>query len=315
VTKIFVSHASEDKTEFVRPLAEHLRQDFEVWYDEYSLNVGDSLREKIDEGLRATDYGVVVLSKYFFDKHWTQSELDGLFGLESKNRKIILPVWLNVTKDEVTNYSPMLAGRKAALASNGLERVVQDLKMAISASSRTQEVNNPDSTTVALNNMWQTVNGWKTDQKLLGTSRGVGLFEIAFEKIVNGAFNLVANSNPAGPQTFTKQFNGPPRAEIHGPDVSVTFDVPQFAANSVFHAKLETTFHRIDGTLHNRRSEVLETVSWAITCIGDNEVGFKNRPESIVMSATDVSKSVVEKFCHYIEVRVREKEAGRRLER
>ena len=42
----FICHASEDKDGFVRPLAERLVRDHvEVWYDEFSLTVGDSLRQ------------------------------------------------------------------------------------------------------------------------------------------------------------------------------------------------------------------------------------------------------------------------------
>ena len=59
---VFICHASEDKDEFVRPLAEALRaHHLEVWYDEFALEVGDSLREAIDRGLAASRYGIVVL--------------------------------------------------------------------------------------------------------------------------------------------------------------------------------------------------------------------------------------------------------------
>ena len=73
----FICHASEDKNDFVRPLAERLRQEHvEVWYDEFSLNVGDSLRRSIDRGLAQSRFGIVVLSPSFFRKHWSQWELD-----------------------------------------------------------------------------------------------------------------------------------------------------------------------------------------------------------------------------------------------
>ncbi len=99
---LFISHASEDKDAFVRPLAEALRKKFDVWYDEYELKMGDSLRAKIDEGLRKADYGVVVLSPAFFTKKWTQAELDGLLALETSTHKLILPVWYQITLAEVT---------------------------------------------------------------------------------------------------------------------------------------------------------------------------------------------------------------------
>lgn len=71
---VFISHASEDKDEFVRPLATELKRlGLDVWYDESALKLGDSLREKIDQGLSAADYGVVVISKSFVSKKLARS--------------------------------------------------------------------------------------------------------------------------------------------------------------------------------------------------------------------------------------------------
>lgn len=129
--KLFISHASEDKDDFVRRLAEALLVDFDVWYDDYELVVGHSLLEEISKGLANCDFGVVVLSKHFFAKNWPQQELNGLFGLEEKDKKIILPVWKGVSKDEVRRYSPILADRVAAKAEEGVDKVVKDLRRAI----------------------------------------------------------------------------------------------------------------------------------------------------------------------------------------
>jgi hypothetical protein len=74
----FISHASEDKQEFVRPLADALQAlGSSIWYDDFALTVGDSLRRSIDHGLANSRWGVVVLSPNFFAKHWPQIELDG----------------------------------------------------------------------------------------------------------------------------------------------------------------------------------------------------------------------------------------------
>ena len=71
----FVSHASEDKDEFVKPLVEALQDaGYKVWYDEFTLKVGDSLRRSIDNGLTNSRYGIVVFSNAFFAKNWTQYE-------------------------------------------------------------------------------------------------------------------------------------------------------------------------------------------------------------------------------------------------
>ncbi len=131
---LFLSHASEDKAPFVNALAAKLEGEYDLWFDEYSLKVGDSIFESVSRGLRACDYGIVVLSPNFFLKKWTRAELDGLFALERVMHKIILPVWLGVSQEDVLNFSPILADRKAALASDGVESVVSGLNLAISTS-------------------------------------------------------------------------------------------------------------------------------------------------------------------------------------
>ncbi|HSU54154.1 MAG TPA: toll/interleukin-1 receptor domain-containing protein [Candidatus Dormibacteraeota bacterium] len=129
---VFISHASEDKEHFVRDLAAELtRLGLKVWFDEWTLTIGDSLRQKIDEGLIASDYGVVVLSRNFFAKKWPQAELDGLFAREMAGRKVILPVWHNVTSEDVLQHSPMLAGKLAAPTEEGVSIVAQKLFAAI----------------------------------------------------------------------------------------------------------------------------------------------------------------------------------------
>lgn len=111
----FISHAHEDKETLVRPLAEKLRElGFSVWYDEFKLRVGDSLRRSIDKGLANSKFGIVVLSADFFAKNWPQYELDGLVAKETTGRnKVILPLWHKVSKDEVMSYSPTLADKVA----------------------------------------------------------------------------------------------------------------------------------------------------------------------------------------------------------
>jgi hypothetical protein len=111
---VFICHASEDKDAFVRPFAEKLvAAGVRPFYDEMTLVWGDSLRRRIDEGLARSRFGVVVLSKSFFAKEWPQRELDGLVQLEMQGRARILPIWHEISKDEVTRFSPMLADKLA----------------------------------------------------------------------------------------------------------------------------------------------------------------------------------------------------------
>lgn len=111
---VFISHATEDKDEIVRPLANALVENgLKVWYDEFALRLGDSLRRKIDSGLANSRFGVVVLSHAFFDKNWPQYELDGLVTREMTGEQIILPLWHRITKSEVIARSPSLADKLA----------------------------------------------------------------------------------------------------------------------------------------------------------------------------------------------------------
>lgn len=115
----FISHASEDKDDFVRPLAGILKEyGFRIWYDEFELEIGDSLRESIDKGLVTSRYGIVVLSPKFLDKNWTKYELNSLVAREIEGKKVILPIWHNVTRQQVMQYSPMLADKLALSSEN-----------------------------------------------------------------------------------------------------------------------------------------------------------------------------------------------------
>jgi len=132
----FISHASEDKQEIARPLADALREKGQtVWYDEFSLNVGDTLIESIDLGLASSRFGVVILSPHFFEKHWPKQELSGLATREVNGSKVILPVWHRIGVDEVRANSPTLAGRIAVSTDKGLDHVVQRLLAAAGTST------------------------------------------------------------------------------------------------------------------------------------------------------------------------------------
>lgn len=125
---VFISHASEDKDAFVRPLAEALlNSGIKVWYDEYSLKLGDSLRASIDRGLATSRFGVVILSHRFFAKEWPQKELNGLFALMQPGEKKLLPIWHDITREELAKYSPMVADILAARSSEGIDAVVRKI--------------------------------------------------------------------------------------------------------------------------------------------------------------------------------------------
>jgi len=126
----FISHASEDKEDIVRNLAEALRESgFQVWYDEFELKIGDSLRKKIDLGLINSKFGIVIISPSFVRKNWTEYELNGMVAREMNGHKVILPIWHKITKDEVLKFSPTLADKMALNTSiHTIDDIVASLK-------------------------------------------------------------------------------------------------------------------------------------------------------------------------------------------
>lgn len=130
---VFISHASEDKDEIVRPLAYALQgEGLSVWYDEFELKIGDSLRRKIDKGLANSKFGIVVLSKEFIRKGWTNYELDGIITKAVTGEQVVLPIWHNITKKEVIDFSPSLADKLARNTSSyTVEEIAEEIASVI----------------------------------------------------------------------------------------------------------------------------------------------------------------------------------------
>ncbi|CAK8725647.1 hypothetical protein KKHLCK_17260 [Candidatus Electrothrix laxa] len=140
---VFISHASEDKDEFVRPLALALRSyGLTVWYDEFSLSIGQSLSESIDKGLAKSRYGIVVISPNFIAKPWPKRELRGLTARDMTEENIILPIWHNITKAELLAFSPPLADVLALDSStHSLTSIVEKIVLATHSDSNVDLVN------------------------------------------------------------------------------------------------------------------------------------------------------------------------------
>ncbi len=130
---VFICHASEDKDAIARPLAAALLEEhIEVWFDEYSMRVGDSLREAIDRGLAQSDFGIVIVSPAFFTKRWPQRELNGLVAREMAGAsRVVLPVWHGADPALILKHSPPLGDIVAAQSSAGLAAVVKQLLRTI----------------------------------------------------------------------------------------------------------------------------------------------------------------------------------------
>lgn len=126
---VFISHASEDKDSIVRALAEALQgRGLAVWYDEFTLRIGDSLRRKIDAGLARSRVGLVVISPSFISKGWTNYELDGIVTRSVSGEQILLPIWHEITKQQVMDFSPSLADKVArSTAMHTVDEIAQEI--------------------------------------------------------------------------------------------------------------------------------------------------------------------------------------------
>ncbi len=126
---VFISHASEDKDTIIRSLATELvGKGLRVWYDEFALRIGDSLRQKIDKGLARSRVGLVVLSPAFIAKGWTNYELDGIVTRTISGEQILLPIWHNITKQQVIEFSPSLADKLArSTATHTIQEIAAEI--------------------------------------------------------------------------------------------------------------------------------------------------------------------------------------------
>ncbi|WP_313630115.1 TIR domain-containing protein [Enterococcus devriesei] len=127
---IFISYASED-SEYVDKLEKSFKNaNFSVWIDKSNIGWGQSIRQSIDNGLAKSKFELIVLSSKYIQKHWTGYELDGILNKESSTgRQMVLPLWHNVTKDEIDKKSPSLSNRLALdTRFNSLDEIVENFK-------------------------------------------------------------------------------------------------------------------------------------------------------------------------------------------
>ena len=141
VWDVFISHAGEDKDAVARPLANALKAlGATVWLDDFELRIGDSLRRKIDRGLAGSRFGVVVMSRSFFAKGWPQYELDGIVSRAVSGQQTLLPIWHEITKDEVMAESPSLVDKIArSTAQYTIDEIAREIADVIQAGSDSDE--------------------------------------------------------------------------------------------------------------------------------------------------------------------------------
>jgi TIR domain len=134
IPQAFICHDSRDKEPFVRELAAQLqRMIFSVWYDEYSLKPGDSLRASIEKGLKECKKVILILSPNFFSNEgWTKAEFDSVFTREIlEQTNVIIPVWHGVSKKDVYNYSSRLLDKVGIPSTLPIEEIARKITHAL----------------------------------------------------------------------------------------------------------------------------------------------------------------------------------------
>lgn len=134
---VFISHASEDKEAVAIPLRNALAElGVTVWLDKTELRLGDSLRRKIDEGIRSSRFGIVVLSETFFAKGWTNHELDGLVTRNVAGEQSLLPIWHALSAEQVRAHSPSLADKVAlSTAGTSIDEMAEQIAAVVKGKS------------------------------------------------------------------------------------------------------------------------------------------------------------------------------------
>ena len=109
---VFLSHASEDKYAIVEPFYSACEiEGVSAWLDAAELKWGDPLVSKIQEGISAAKYIIIFISESFLQKEWPQRELETALSLDVDGKKIVLPVILGMTHEELALKNPFISSK------------------------------------------------------------------------------------------------------------------------------------------------------------------------------------------------------------
>lgn len=131
---IFISYAVEDKLELAYPFCQHLEnKGLKVWYSGRELRYGESIEKVVKEGLEKSRYGIILITPHYFQKKWTIKELYSLWSMEHQGKNIILPVFHQVTHQDVAKHDPVLADRWAFTTDKGLAFIADEVEKVVKA--------------------------------------------------------------------------------------------------------------------------------------------------------------------------------------
>jgi len=133
---VFISHASQDKHEYVLPLVTALSsKGVTYWLDATEISWGDSIVGKINEGFKTSRRVLLCLSRRFLERKWPQAELDSALAQQIESGETrVLPLILN-SREEVLSTYPLLRSSAYRLFEQGVEAIADEVA-ALSAVER-----------------------------------------------------------------------------------------------------------------------------------------------------------------------------------
>ncbi|WP_084251834.1 toll/interleukin-1 receptor domain-containing protein [Bradyrhizobium sp. AT1] len=153
MSNVFISHSSNDKP-FVKRLASALASEgFPVWLDSWKLELGDSLTDRIYDGIDSSSMVLLVVSRHAIDSGWVNRELNAALSREEQvGRKFLVPIKIDdcqaplkvadrLYADFSTSFSSPLGRVVRILESNGCRELAVPLEREQLCLSFTREVN------------------------------------------------------------------------------------------------------------------------------------------------------------------------------
>ncbi len=159
--KVFISHSSSDK-KFVRTLKRDLHENgIETFVDEDALELGDSLMEKLEMGLKESSHFVMILSPNAINSEWVQLELKEALNLANdklikkiipiKFRQCIIPAELqHIIHADLSNEVVQIEGDQLKFVTDGYSKFL--LKLLTTLKSEEKQLSEKDKLTL-LNNV------------------------------------------------------------------------------------------------------------------------------------------------------------------
>ena len=112
---VFISHANKDKEDLIEELYQSLNKlGIKIFYDKESLEWGDNWKDRILNGTKKAEFAIIVISENFFDREWTERELNEFLNRQNRNgQKLILPILHNITVSQLQEKYPSIADIQA----------------------------------------------------------------------------------------------------------------------------------------------------------------------------------------------------------